>query len=113
MLIAENDIYAIIGKRVHAARERAQLTQSELASRIGFSRASISNIESGRQKIQVHVLWSLANALNVTAQDLLPAIEADNSEHRPIDLGQLDEFDPSERDWILRVLTGRNAEANS
>lgn len=36
-----------IGDRIRAARERMQLTQAELAEKVGVSRATVSNWEQG------------------------------------------------------------------
>ncbi len=37
------------GARVKEAREKAKLSQSELAKRLGLTRSSVANIEAGRQ----------------------------------------------------------------
>lgn len=56
-------------------RRKAQLTQSELASRIGLARTSITNIELGQQHIPLHLLYPLAAALGTTPHELLPGGE--------------------------------------
>ncbi len=66
-----DDVYGRIGKYVSDARERAKMTQEELAERIGMTRASISNIEHGRQKIQIHILYILADSLNISPLQLV------------------------------------------
>jgi transcriptional regulator with XRE-family HTH domain len=53
-----------IGGRIKQAREDAQLTQSQLAEKIGFdSGTAISLIESGERKIAVETLEKIANIL--------------------------------------------------
>ncbi len=63
-----------LGKRIRAARERAipRLTQDALAQRAGLARTSITNIETGNQQPTLHALWRIADALEVSACDLLP-----------------------------------------
>lgn len=46
-----------------ARRSALGLTQSEVAAVIGVSRASVANIEAGRQKLYVHQLYTIARAL--------------------------------------------------
>lgn len=60
------------GARVRAARKEAGLTPKALASLVGLSRSSIANLEAGRQRIPVHVIWNLADALGVSVSVLLP-----------------------------------------
>ncbi|MBZ9798388.1 helix-turn-helix domain-containing protein [Mesorhizobium sp. ES1-4] len=67
-------IYAAFGRLVAARRKILELTQAELAARVGMSRASVANIESGRQNVLLHHVYSLASALEFPkAADLLPA----------------------------------------
>ena len=42
-------LYKEFGQRLRKAREDAQLTQKEVADRVGLKRTSITNIERGRQ----------------------------------------------------------------
>ena len=52
------------------------MTQEMLAAETELSRASIANIERGRQNVGLHHLYSIAKALKVTrVQDLLPSLE--------------------------------------
>ena len=51
------------------------MTQQEIAQRIGLTRPSYANIESGRQRIPVDVLWRAAIVLKVKLNDLMPEIE--------------------------------------
>ena len=41
------------------------MTQEQLAKRVGISRASLANIEAGRQQVLVHHLFALASALDL------------------------------------------------
>ena len=68
-------IYKAVGRAVSARRKALDLTQAQLASRVMMSRASIANIEGGRQNILLHHVYALATALNFTkVADLLPPL---------------------------------------
>ncbi|RYZ90655.1 MAG: XRE family transcriptional regulator [Proteobacteria bacterium] len=64
-MLDEKEIYTEIGRRIRDAREAANLTQEELGTRVGLKRTSITNIEKARQSIQVHTLYSIAEALDL------------------------------------------------
>jgi transcriptional regulator with XRE-family HTH domain len=57
--------------RVKDYRERQGLTQVELAEKAGVRRATVSDYERGRLRIDLAVLEKLANALGVDAALLI------------------------------------------
>ena len=72
--MADDAIYKAFGRAVATRRRKLELTQAELAARVGMSRASVANIESGRQSVLLHHVYGLAEALEITkVSDLLPA----------------------------------------
>ena len=72
------NLYSEFGILVRRNRRRLKLSQAMLAERVGLTRTSITNIESGRQKILLHHLFLLAEALNVSPQALLPTAQPTN-----------------------------------
>lgn len=72
MMLTEKDLYREIGRRIRAAREERMMTQEALGLAVSLTRTSITNIESGRQRISVHTLWRVAEALQVDPRNLLP-----------------------------------------
>lgn len=72
-------VYKEIGLRIKKRRCTCGLSQRQLAERIGQHRPSITLIEAGKQKVAVHELMSIAEALGVSIGCLLsdwPAQEA-------------------------------------
>jgi len=67
-------VYPEIGLLIRQRRKRLKLTQEQVASVTGISRASLANIEGGRQKVLVHQLFSFASALELQPLDLLPPL---------------------------------------
>lgn len=76
----EKEFYNYIGSVIKEHRERAGLTQSELARRVGVTRYSIANIEKGRQGILLHTLRSIADSIGIPIRLLLPS----DSEHQKL-----------------------------
>jgi transcriptional regulator with XRE-family HTH domain len=64
--------YEEFGQRVRRARLSLGLNQEALGHRVGLERSSISNVEKGRQRVQLHMLLEFANALDVPPIQLLP-----------------------------------------
>lgn len=63
--------FKAIGKRVRIARVRADMSQEKLAGEIGVSPPHMSNIERGTSGLSLEAVINIANALSVTADDLL------------------------------------------
>lgn len=70
-------LYDLVGRRIRALRDEKvpQWTQEELANRTAgaISRSTLANMEIGRQRISIHQLFAVADALGVEPQDLLPS----------------------------------------
>jgi len=67
----EQDFYRDVGRRVRDARKKSGMTQQSLASKVSLSRASITNLEMGRQKLMLHTLVDIASELHVSPDDLI------------------------------------------
>ena len=63
--------YEQVGAMIRSRRGK-NLSQEALASAVGLTRTSISNIEKGRQRLLLHTLVDIADALKVDAAHLLP-----------------------------------------
>lgn len=58
------------GPKLQAARERAGLTQAELAAMVGISRQTVGAIETGRHGTSFELACKLADALGVRIESL-------------------------------------------
>jgi transcriptional regulator with XRE-family HTH domain len=67
-------IYGLIALKIRHVRETLGITQEELAKRTGYTRVSIVNIETGRQRLPLHQVEEIARALGVTTKHLLRGI---------------------------------------
>ncbi len=72
--MSDMELYRRLGRQVAKRRGELELTQGDVAAKIGLSRASLANLENGRQRIMVHQLFALVNALKLESiLDLVPA----------------------------------------
>lgn len=68
------EIYRQLGRNIARLRNERGSTQAEIAAQIGLTRASLANIETGRQKVLMHHVFRLANALDCASIiELVPA----------------------------------------
>lgn len=70
-LDAADELYAAVGFRITRIRRARGLNQEAVAKAAGLARTSITNAESGRQRLPLHVLLAIAQALGVELADLL------------------------------------------
>jgi DNA-binding XRE family transcriptional regulator len=70
----ETLLYQKIGQKLRQKREAANLTQAKLAEDVGVLRTSITNIEAGRQKAPLHLIYELCAVLQIDIKDVFPPI---------------------------------------
>jgi transcriptional regulator with XRE-family HTH domain len=88
MKIDETLLYKEIGKRLKKRRLELTLTQEQLAEASDVLRTSITNLEAGRQKTPLHVLYELCAVLKIEIAELLPnRLEVSQKETVSIEIG--------------------------
>jgi transcriptional regulator with XRE-family HTH domain len=70
-----DELYGEVGRRLRQARVTQGLSQERLAQQLGVSRASVVNIEAGRQRAPLHLLWQFSEALGTDLSLLVPRRE--------------------------------------
>lgn len=64
------DYYAI-GQRIRKSRKAKQLSQEQLAEKVGISTTHMSHIETGNTKLSLEVFAGITTALDARADELL------------------------------------------
>lgn len=110
-----HQIYEAVGEAIARTRrtQSPRLTQADVADRTGglVSRSAIANIERGRQRVAIHHLYAIGEALNCRPEDLLPPIDRIFPR---IDLPLEDDVrDPVAMEWLKRVLRQRDSSGPS
>lgn len=67
-------VYRMFGARIEQMRTALGWTQDELAKKVGLTRCSITNIEAGRQRVQLHYVDKFSTAFNMQAKQLLRGV---------------------------------------
>lgn len=80
--------YRELGAKLHGFREERKMTQAQLGLVLNppATRASIANIENGKQRVLVHTLVQLAEALDVEIKELLPPVQQFSRSANPKDV---------------------------
>ena len=65
-------LYKIIGERIKEIRIRISVSQEKLADSVSVGRTSISNIELGRHKAPLHIIYDIAKSLEVDIHFIIP-----------------------------------------
>lgn len=69
------EIYKNLGARIRDLRKSLPQTQDQFAKQAGISRASLANIEAGRQQVLVHHLFTFAHILQLDSPAHLLPVE--------------------------------------
>ena len=80
MNMTDQELAIYIGLKIKEFRDQRGLTQKELADLIEMGNTTIANYEKGFRTPKKNTLFKIANALNVTIDDLFPILkQSDNS----------------------------------
>lgn len=60
-----------LSQKIKYARKKNKITQTELSKRTNLSRNTIVNFETGKRNPRVRDLQKIANALNVSIEELI------------------------------------------
>lgn len=88
-----DNLYRQLGKRIRTQRESVNMTQEELATAIGMLRTSIVNIEAGRQRPPLHVIYQICHQLGAEPSAMMPTL-ADVSDVQVAIAGDVQELPP-------------------
>lgn len=80
------DINIEVGERISNFRHAKSLTQQDMASKLGMSRAAYNQLENGNTQITIEKIYEIASILNSSIIDFLPGLErnVDPSIHREL-----------------------------
>jgi transcriptional regulator with XRE-family HTH domain len=70
--VSNDVVNKAFGRKLRNLRRERDLSQSQVGDSLGWSRVTIANLESGKQNIQLHQIFSLASVLNVQIERLIP-----------------------------------------
>lgn len=72
-------LYKLLGAKIKELRLNRGFNQEDFAKLLNLTRASIVNIEQGRQRVSIHLLYDICKIANVSIKDILPDIQRDDN----------------------------------
>lgn len=74
----------MVGQNVKRTREHNDMSQTKLANILSVTRASVGNMENGRQNISLEILHKLSIAFNVPITCFFDGCENSSENHSQI-----------------------------
>lgn len=106
---ASEPIYKLLGNQIRAQRRRREMSQLELGHALGISRPSVANMEAGRQRVPLHLLYRLARVLGTEPAALLPPVDQAIPEESSAE-EDITQFPPNAREFTRIILEKENIE---
>ncbi len=119
----EMRLYEVVGERIRHMRELTapKTSQAALARKLGVSRASVVNIEAGRQHAPLYLLWRIAEMLGAELSALIPNQDEflESIEPMKLDAGAVAQIeaaaegDPGTRRLLTRFISSKKSQAEA
>ncbi|SMG42674.1 DNA-binding transcriptional regulator, XRE-family HTH domain [Marivirga sericea] len=72
MTTSFDQVYIEFGNNLRRFRNSKKLSQEDFGSKLDLSRVSITNIEKGRQKPTIHLIFNILLTFNAKMEDIFP-----------------------------------------
>lgn len=109
-------MYTIIGQRIRSFREQNEWTQDVLGEKVGLTRSSIANIESGKQKVPLGTIYLFAQILSIEIFEILPTLK-EISNNSLVNLHLIldtEKYTDEQLTWVSEIIKkGLNEENNN
>jgi transcriptional regulator with XRE-family HTH domain len=104
----EKATYTAFGKAIADRRVALDLTQQHVAARAGLSRASLANIERGAQRVYLHQILALSEALDLdSAHEIMPerAVKLSTDVRAGVTMSGASSLSKDQRQLVNRIVT--------
>ena len=99
--MTDKELAIYIGAKIKEFRLKRNLTQKELAKLVSVGDTTIANYEKGFRSPKKDTMFDLANAFNISIDDLFPPIQNDSSSNTPQIQTIYDELTPLRQNKVL------------
>lgn len=99
--MTDKELAIYIGAKIKEFRLKRNLTQKELAKLVSVGDTTIANYEKGFRSPKKDTMFDLANAFNISIDDLFPPIQNDSSSNTSQIQSIYDELTPLRQNKVL------------
>lgn len=99
--MTDKELAIYIGSKIKEFRLKRNLTQKELAKLVNVGDTTIANYEKGFRSPKKDTMFDLANAFNVSIDDLFPPIQKNSSSNTPQIQTIYDQLAPPRQNKVL------------
>jgi len=100
----EREYLKKVGKRIEALRKSLEMSQDDLAEKIGMDRGTVANLERGKTNSVFATFFRVADALNVSLDVLFDTGRNTNSDICTQIMFELEKHAESNPDLLQRML---------
>lgn len=98
--MSEFDLQKYIGGKIKYYRNKLNMTQDDLAKKLKTTKATISNYETGYRTPKQDSLFDLANALQISIDDLFPPTQTRKRDSKIVSI--FNQLDPELQQLLLK-----------
>ena len=89
-------------RRIRTADTESKMSQEKMGAVLGLSRSAVANIETGKQRISLHNIYSLCEHWNLDISELLPHLD----DVIRMDYSDTDDYTPANKSAIEKLRGG-------
>lgn len=99
----QETLYRNLGYKIRIAREKMDINQSLFANMLDLSRSSVVNIEMGRQRPSVHLLYEIARITKTSISNLLTDLIPDKDTNQVLDIKEKISYSLSNLESVNKI----------
>ena len=77
--MTKEELSKYIGKQIKFYRKKQNLSQIDLAEKLGIDRVSVTRYESGARRVNQDMLFKLSDILHISIDELFPETVSENN----------------------------------
>lgn len=99
----QETLYRNLGFKIRIAREKMDINQSLFANMLELSRSSVVNIEMGRQRPTIHLLYEISRITKTSLSDLLTELIPEKATNQVLEIKEKISYSLSNLESVNKI----------